>query len=77
MPASLENVHPDTPMGANLIADGATFRAWAPNAHSVHVIGEFNGRPAQRTPASSPKTIKAIGRASSAVCATGTGICST
>ena len=31
-------------MGANLIADGATFRAWAPNAHSVHVIGEFNGR---------------------------------
>jgi 1,4-alpha-glucan branching enzyme len=44
MPASLENVHPDTRMGANLIADGATFRAWAPNAHSVHVIGDFNGR---------------------------------
>ena len=37
-------------MGANLIADGATFRAWAPNAHSVHVIGEFNGR--QRNDAS-------------------------
>ena len=31
-------------MGANLVADGATFRVWAPNAHSVHVIGEFNGR---------------------------------
>ena len=31
-------------MGANLIADGATFRAWAPQAHSVHVIGEFNSR---------------------------------
>ena len=50
MPASLEHVQPDTPMGANLIADGATFRVWAPNAHSVHVIGEFNGR--QRTDAS-------------------------
>ena len=37
-------------MGANLIADGATFRVWAPNAHSVHVIGEFNNR--QRTDAS-------------------------
>ena len=31
-------------MGANLIADGATFRVWAPEAHSVHVIGEFNNR---------------------------------
>ena len=31
-------------MGANLIAGGATFRVWAPNAHSVHVIGEFNDR---------------------------------
>ncbi|MCX6629758.1 MAG: alpha-amylase family glycosyl hydrolase [Candidatus Solibacter sp.] len=44
MPVSLEHVFPDTPMGANLVADGATFRVWAPNAHSVHVIGEFNGR---------------------------------
>ena len=29
-------------MGANLIADGATFRVWAPHAHSVHVLGDFN-----------------------------------
>jgi 1,4-alpha-glucan branching enzyme len=31
-------------MGANLVADGATFRVWAPHAHSVHVIGDFNQR---------------------------------
>jgi 1,4-alpha-glucan branching enzyme len=37
-------------MGANLTADGATFRVWAPNAHTVHVIGEFNNR--QRNDAS-------------------------
>jgi 1,4-alpha-glucan branching enzyme len=37
-------------MGANLIADGATFRVWAPHAHAVHVIGDFNGR--QRNDAS-------------------------
>jgi len=50
MPASLQHVHDGTPMGANLIADGATFRVWAPHAHSVHVIGDFNGR--QRNDAS-------------------------
>jgi 1,4-alpha-glucan branching enzyme len=44
MPASLAHTHPGTPMGANLVADGATFRVWAPHAHSVHVIGDFNGR---------------------------------
>jgi len=44
MPASLEHVSPSTPMGANLIADGATFRVWAPNALRVYVLGEFNGR---------------------------------
>ena len=44
MPASLEHIHPGTPMGANLVAGGATFRVWAPGAHSVHVIGDFNGR---------------------------------
>ncbi|CAI4033109.1 1,4-alpha-glucan branching enzyme [Nitrospira tepida] len=44
MPASLDHIHPGTPMGANLIADGATFRVWAPQARSVHVLGDFNGR---------------------------------
>ena len=29
-------------MGANLMADGATFRVWAPHARSVHVLGDFN-----------------------------------
>jgi 1,4-alpha-glucan branching enzyme len=44
MPASLAHVHAGTPMGANLVADGATFRVWAPKARSVHVIGDFNNR---------------------------------
>ena len=36
MPASLEHISGDTPMGANLTDGGATFRVWAPNAHRVH-----------------------------------------
>lgn len=44
MPASVEHVHAGTPMGANLVGDGATFRVWAPHAVRVHVIGDFNGR---------------------------------
>src|ERR1039458_8774467 len=44
MPASLEHISPDTPMGANLVGGGATFRVWAPGAHTVHLIGEFNNR---------------------------------
>jgi 1,4-alpha-glucan branching enzyme len=44
MPASLAHVDPDTAMGANLVADGATFRVWAPNARAVHVLGDFNDR---------------------------------
>ncbi len=42
MPATLEHIDGETPMGATLVADGATFRAWAPHARTVHVIGEFN-----------------------------------
>ena len=44
MPASLDHIHAGTPMGANLVEGGATFRVWAPNARAVHVIGDFNGR---------------------------------
>ena len=44
MPASLQHVDPHTPMGANLVADGATFRVWAPHARAVHVLGDFNAR---------------------------------
>src|SRR5262245_6912269 len=43
MPASVAYITRLTPMGANLVADGATFRVWAPNATSVHVRGSFNG----------------------------------
>ena len=44
MPASLDHVDPAAPMGVNLVADGATFRVWAPNALAVYAIGDFNQR---------------------------------
>jgi 1,4-alpha-glucan branching enzyme len=44
MPVSLEHIRADTPMGATLVADGATFRVWAPHARAVHVLGDFNDR---------------------------------
>jgi 1,4-alpha-glucan branching enzyme len=37
-----EHISNDTPMGANLVANGATFRVWAPGAEKVYVIGDFN-----------------------------------
>jgi 1,4-alpha-glucan branching enzyme len=43
MPASLDHVHPGTPMGANLLAGGATFRAWGPRAHAVHILTDAAG----------------------------------
>ncbi|MGY3610864.1 MULTISPECIES: alpha amylase C-terminal domain-containing protein [unclassified Bradyrhizobium] len=42
MPADMSHVGPHTPMGANLLAGGATFRAWAPRASAVYVTGSFN-----------------------------------
>jgi len=43
MPVSRQFIDADTPMGANLIGGGATFRVWAPGARAVHVCGDFNG----------------------------------
>lgn len=38
MPASQQHIHSNTPMGANLVDDGASFRVWAPAAEAVYVI---------------------------------------
>jgi 1,4-alpha-glucan branching enzyme len=38
MPAAQHHLRPGTPMGANLIEDGATFRVWAPAAHAIYVV---------------------------------------
>ncbi len=42
MPSSQQNITPSTPMGANLVNGGATFRVWAPRAKEVYVCGDFN-----------------------------------
>jgi len=42
---SQSNILPTTPMGANLVNGGATFRAWAPRATAVYVNGIFLGAP--------------------------------
>lgn len=42
MPASQDHISSATPMGANVNADGCTFRIWAPRANLVHVIGSFS-----------------------------------
>jgi 1,4-alpha-glucan branching enzyme len=43
MPASQQHVTDNTPMGANLIPGGATFRVFAPNARAVYINGIFDG----------------------------------
>jgi 1,4-alpha-glucan branching enzyme len=44
MLTSQAHIFPGTPMGATLVADGATFRVWAPGATQVYVV--FNGHTA-------------------------------
>lgn len=41
---SQENISANTPMGATLVAGGASFRAWAPRASAVYVNGVFSGQ---------------------------------
>src|SRR5690348_8599698 len=41
-------VSANTPMGANLFANGATFRVWAPDARGVYINGAFGGTDAFR-----------------------------
>ena len=42
---SQANITPTTPMGATVVAGGATFRVWAPRALAVYVNGTFGGVP--------------------------------
>lgn len=42
-PLSQANLTADTPMGATLIAGGATFKVWAPSAAAVYLNGAFGG----------------------------------
>ena len=76
MPASLDHIHPGTPMGANLMADGATFRVWAPHARSVHVIGDFNDRQRNDSQPADARRPGPLARISSPACATASATCS-
>jgi 1,4-alpha-glucan branching enzyme len=40
---SRQHISPQTPTGATLVADGATFRVWAPEASAVYLHGTFGG----------------------------------
>ncbi len=44
MPMSQQNIQHDTPLGANLLGNGAAFRVWAPRALRVHTVGNFGGQ---------------------------------
>jgi len=41
---SQQHISPQTPTGATLGADGATFRVWAPEAGAVYLHGIFGGQ---------------------------------
>ena len=47
MAASQDHVIDQTPMGANLVADGATFRVWAPRAEQVYLCHDRQWTPAE------------------------------
>ena len=57
MPVSQHYITPQTPLGANLIPGGATFRVWAPNADAVYISGNFNNSDNWQ-PAESNKLVK-------------------
>ena len=40
---SQQHISPQTPTGATLDADGASFRVWAPEARAVYLHGIFGG----------------------------------
>lgn len=40
---SQDNIGPNTPMGGNITANGATFKVWAPGAQGVYLNGTFGG----------------------------------
>ena len=50
MPASQLNITADTPLGANLVAGGATFRTWAPAAREVYIALQPGARPRRLFP---------------------------
>jgi 1,4-alpha-glucan branching enzyme len=41
---SQQHISPQTPTGATLVADGGTFRVWAPEARAVYLHGIFAGQ---------------------------------
>jgi hypothetical protein len=46
MPASQAHIDFNTPLGANLSHDGATFRTWVPEAREMYlVLGKPGGEP--------------------------------
>ena len=77
MPSSLNPYPSRHPDGANSDCRQRTFPRLGANAHSVHVIGDFNDRAAQRRQPAHSATTTAIGGASSPGCATATATCST
>lgn len=60
MPVSQGHITPETPMGANLIPGGATFRVWVPTADAVHVALYGPGHPdaSQWTPSEENQLIR-------------------